>query len=238
MATPTVNRTKTTQRKEKARSTSFGLWLVIASILLVALGVGLVILNNRSTALPPSTGIDLQADWINGKTLGNPNATVTIQAWEDFLCPHCRDWTATIEPKLFSEYIKTGKAKLEFHLLPLQGFEPGSSMAGMAAECAAEQNRFWQYHDLLFAGQEEGQSGYTQSALIDKAPKAGLDQTRFTECFNSGKHQATVSDSLNQAMSLGLTGTPSLFINGKQMPYPTDYPALQKEIDRLLGQSK
>ena len=238
MPTPTVNRAKVAPRKEKPRSTSFGIWLLIASILIVGLGVGLVILNNRSTTLPPSTGIDLQADWINGKTMGNPNATVTIQAWEDFLCPHCRDWTATIEPKLFTDYIKTGKAKLEFNLLPLQGFEPGSSMAGMAAECAAEQNRFWQYHDLLFAAQDEGQSGYTQTSLINKAPQAGLDQARFTECFNSGKHQSTVSDSLNRAISLGLTGTPSLFINGKQMPYPTDYPALQKEIDQLLGQAK
>lgn len=234
MATPATNRAKSTRRKEKARSSSFGLWLLIGSILIVALGVGMVYLNNRASTQALSSSIDLPTEQVQGKTLGNPQATVTVEVWEDFLCPHCREWTTTIKPQLVEEYIKTNKIRLEFHTLPLQGFAPGSTMAGLAAACAADQNLFWQYHDQLFAAQAEGQAGYTMERLIDRAKTVGLDESQFTQCLTSRQHQSDLDASLQRANELGLDSTPSLLINGKRMAYPFDYPALKAEIDSLL----
>jgi protein-disulfide isomerase len=228
-----TTRTRLSKSKQKVKSANFGLWLIGASVLLVALGVGLVILNNRPSPPVPSAPIDLPAEWINGKVLGDPAATVTIHVWEDFLCPHCRDWTTKVEPQLFTEYIKTGKARLQFHLLPLQSFAPASSMAGLAAECAAEQNLFWQYHDRLFAAQDQGQAGYREGGLIDMAQATGLDKTQFTQCLTNRKHQQTVDASLQEAISLGLNSTPSLFVNDQQITYPFDYPAIQTAIEQV-----
>lgn len=234
MTIPTANRAKSARRKEKPRSTSFGLWLIIGSFLLVGLGVALVIVNNRPTTPMASSDAAIAPAWIQGKALGDPQATVTIQVWEDFLCPHCRDWTATVEPKLFNEYIKTGKVRLEFHPLPLAGFAPASTMAGLAAECAADQNLFWQYHDRLFEAQEEGQAGYTEPRLLEKAKTVGLDESQFTQCLASRQHQPKLDASWKTANELGLDSTPSILINGTRMAYPFDYPALKAEIDRLL----
>jgi protein-disulfide isomerase len=234
MAIPSANRAKTTRRKEKPRSTSFGLWLIVGSILIVALGVAVVILNNRAETSALSSNIDLPAERIQGKTLGNPQATVTVQVWEDFLCPHCREWTTTIKPQLLEEYVKTDKIRLEFHLLPLQGFAPGSTMAGLAAECAADQNLFWPYHDQLFAAQGEGQAGYTLERLVERAKTVGLDESQFSQCLAGRQHQPALDASLKQATELGLDSTPSVLINGKRMAYPFDYPGLKAEIDSLL----
>lgn len=235
MATPTSSRTKTTTHKPKAHGqSSFGIWLILGSVLIVALGVGITILNNRTAAPTTSAQVDLPANWIQGKSMGNPEAKVTVQTWEDFRCPHCREWTTTVEPQLFNDYIKTGKVRLEFHLFPLNGFQPQSSIAGMAAECAADQNLFWPYHDRLFAAQDQGVEAYTQGGLTAIAKAAGLDEAKFTQCFSGLKHQATVNDSLQQATKLGLTGTPSLLINGKLMNSPFDYAALKAAIDPLL----
>lgn len=234
MSTPTAKRVKPTRRPAKTGRSSFSFWVILGSILIVGLGVTLVILNNRQATPTAATQIALPADWIQGKTIGKPDAKVVVQAWEDFRCPHCREWTTTVEPQLFNDYIKTGKARLEFHLFPLQGFEPESSIAGMAAECAADQNLFWPYHDRLFAAQDEGIAAYTQASLTEKAKAAGLDAAKFTQCFASLRHQSTVAASLQQAVSLGLDSTPSVLINGKRMATPFDYVTLKAEIDRLL----
>jgi len=234
MSTPTAKHVKTTRRQAKAGRSSFSFWLILGGILIVGLGVTLVILNNRQATPTAATQIALPADWIQGKTIGKPDAKVVVQAWEDFRCPHCREWTTTVEPQLFNDYIKTGKARLEFHLFPLQGFEPESSIAGMAAECAADQNLFWPYHDRLFAAQDQGLDAYTQGGLTAIAKVVGLDEAKFTQCFASLRHQSTVADSEQQAVSLGLNSTPSILINGKQMGAPFDYTALKAEIDRLL----
>jgi protein-disulfide isomerase len=227
-----TTRTRLSKSKQKTKSSNFGLWLIGASVLLVALGVGLVILNNRPSPPAPSVPIDLPAEWVNSKVLGDPTATVTLHVWEDFLCPHCRDWNSKVKPQLFTEYIKTGKARLQFHLLPLQSFAPASTMAGLSAECAAEQNLFWQYHDQLFAAQDQGQAGYSERRLIDMASATGLEATAFTQCLTNRKHQQTLDASLQEAISLGLNSTPSLFVNDQPITYPFDYPAIQSAIEQ------
>jgi protein-disulfide isomerase len=178
-------------------------------------------------ALPPA--------WINGKNLGNPDAPVVIQAWEDFLCPHCREWSATVVPRLFNEYIKTGDVRLEYHSLPLQGFEPGSSMAALAAECAAEQNLFWPYHDRLFEAQDQGQAGYTIEELTRLAAVAGLNESQFSQCMASQQHLDSVQQSVQQANELAITGTPTVFVNGQRVTNSFDYAGLKAEIDRHLA---
>jgi len=233
MARSSNSKLQAARRARKGGSSSFALWLIGGSILIVAIAVGLILLNNRT----PSTSIatpDVPATWVDRTNLGNPEAKVTLQAWEDFLCPHCARWNSEIQTQLFADYIKPGKVRLEFHQFPLTSHEPGASMSALSSECAADQNAFWPYHDKLFAAQAQDQAGYTMEKLTQYATDLHLDVKKFTQCMNSLQHQTAVTASLNQAIALGLNSTPSVLINGKKMAEPFTYAALKTEIDTLL----
>ncbi len=223
------------RRGRKEGNSSFALWLVGGSVLVVAIAVGLIIWSNSSSATPIAS-LDLPDAWINGTSLGDPAATVTVQAWEDFLCSHCQDWTSSIEPNLINDYVKSGKIRFEFRPFPLQGFEPGSRWGALASECAAEQNAFWPYHDRLFeAARQQGQAALTFEKLIEYGSEVGLDNQALTQCLTNQATLPAVEASMEQAKALGLTGTPYIVVNGTPSKNGFDYPTLQAEIDRALG---
>ncbi len=225
----------TRQRKKRSSTNTLGLWIIGVSAVIVLLVVVAVVVSNR----PVSTGTvalpDLPPNWVNRATLGSPDAVVTVQAWEDFLCPHCREWTSQVEPQLIQDYVKTGKIKFEFHSFPLQGFEPGSDLAAMAAQCAADQGGFWPYHDKLFQSQDRGQAGYTIDALVQYADQLNLNGNQLLQCMSSQKYRKYVDDSVSQATSLNLNSTPSILVNGKFIQNPFDYNALKADIDSLVS---
>lgn len=223
------------RRARKEGTSSFALWLIGGSVLVVAIAVGLIIWSNRTVATPIAT-LDLPNEWINGTSLGDPAATVTVQAWEDFLCPHCQDWTSSVEPNLINDYVKSGKVRFEFRPFPLQGFEPGSRWAALAGECAAQQNGFWPYHDRLFeAARQQGQVALTFEKLVEYAGEVGLEGQAFNQCLSSQTTLPLVEASKQEATALGLTGTPYVVINGIPSKNAFDYPTLQSEIDSALG---
>lgn len=222
-------------RRTRKEGNSFALWLVGGSVLVVAIAVGLIIWSNRSSTTPIAS-LDLPDAWINGTSLGDPDATVTVQAWEDFLCPHCQDWTSSIEPNLINDYVKSGKIRFEFRPFPLKGFEPGSRWGALASECAAEQNAFWPYHDRLFeAARQQGQAALTFERLIEYGGEVGLDSQALTQCLTNQATLPAVEASMEQAKALGLTGTPYIVVNGTPSKNGFDYPTLQAEIDSALG---
>lgn len=233
MAKSTSIKSATARRAaRKGNSSSFALWLIAISILIVAAVVGVIVVSNRSTSKPIAAP-DVPATWINRTTLGNAEAKVVIQAWEDFLCPHCKRWSTEVEPKIFTDFIKSGKVRLEFHQFPLQSHEPGASMAALASECAADQNAFWPYQDKLFSVQEQDQPAYELSKLTAYATELNLDTSKFSQCMSSLKHQGEITASVNEAIKLGLNSTPSILVNGKKMDNPYDYAALTTEINQL-----
>lgn len=220
------------RRTRAEGSSSFAVWLIGGSILVIALVVGLIIFSNR-TVTAPTVASAVPVAWINRTTIGNPDAKVTIQAWEDFLCPHCKRWNTDVQPSLFDNYIKTGQVRLEFHQFPLQSHDPGATMAALSSECAADQNAFWPYHDKLFEVQEQGQAAYTMEKLTSYARELHLDEKPFTQCMSSLQHQAEVTASIDKAVKLGLNSTPSVLINGQTMADPYDLNVFKTEIDKL-----
>src|SRR5262245_26613811 len=113
--TSSASRKTQTQRANKARAgSSLTPWFVGAGLIFILLIGALIWYTNRPTPAPVSD-LGMPAEWVNGETLGNPAAKVTVQAWEDFLCPHCQEWTSKVEPKLIADYVKSGKVRYEFH---------------------------------------------------------------------------------------------------------------------------
>ena len=227
-------RSKRTSRRSQ-RKNNVGLWIVgVAAVIVVAVLaiVGLSSGRTSATIAPP----DLPAGWLDHAAMGSPDAAVTVQAWEDFLCPACQQWTEQIKPRLYEEYIATGKVRFEFHHFPLQIHAPGAQLGAMAAECANDQSAFWPYHDRLFqVAQRSGQAGFTLDSLVQAAQEMGLDEREFFQCMSGQVHFAAVNDSVNQAVALGLNATPTVLINGMPTADPFNYGQMSAEIERLLA---
>lgn len=234
MTRSATSSTRSARGRSKAANNSIGLWIVGISAAVVLVVVLLLALNNRQSASAIEAP-DVPAEWLNGTVMGNPDAPVTVSAWEDFLCPACGQWTAQIEPQLIEDYIKSGDVKLEFHFFPLSGHEPGASMAAQASLCASDQGAFWTYHNRLFAAQSQGQSGYTIDALTRYADELGLDSRALLQCMSSQQYREQTAASAAEAISLGLNATPSILVNGTRMANPFDYNELTALIEQELG---
>ena len=183
----------------------------------------------------------------SGLTLGDPNAKVTIDAWEDFRCSYCFDFTTKVEPRLVENYIKTGKAKLVFHDFLSIDHNQGNNAsrdAAAAARCAADQGKFWTMHDWLFANQspDELASAFTQSRLIQIGQLAGMDMSRFQPCVEQGTHNAEVTaEDAGAPGSVKSNGTPSILVNGTLVPNQASmdeyYTKIAAAIDNILNPS-
>jgi protein-disulfide isomerase len=170
----------------------------------------------------------------DGTTLGNPDAPLTIVEYSDFQCPYCRKAALEITPQIEAEYIATGKAKLVWKQFPIEGEE--SVWAAEASECAAEQNAFWEYHDMLFLNRQGINVGtFVISNLKLFAKELGLDTEAFDACLDSEKYIDKVAADYEEAQRRELTGTPSFFVGQTQIVGAKSYSAFQTAIEDELA---
>ncbi len=186
-----------------------------------------------SAELPDYSGVP--SAWQNRNILGDPDAPVTVQAWEDFRCPACAAFNERVKPGLVDNYISSGKVKLEFRHFPLQQHEPGASLAAQASECAADQGRFWVYHDRVFQATSSGANAFLMERLIDYAGELDLDRDTFTSCLTNQEHMLTISESLQAARTAGHNSTPTVLVDGVRVDNPLDYGTVSAAIDRRLS---
>ncbi len=176
----------------------------------------------------------------DGTAIGRADAPVVIEAYEDFGCSHCLHFTATIEPHLFEDYVARGKVRLVYRYFPLQQV---TGLAAIAAQCAAEQDRFWEYHKLLFIAQAEANNksgpglgiAFGPDGLRTMAAEAGLESAGFEACVTGDAAFNIVQEDLREANSLGLRGTPSFVINGEVLAgNPETFDDWKNVLDPLL----
>ena len=174
----------------------------------------------------------LTAPRVNVASAGHPSAgaasaPVTIVEFSDFQCPFCR----AAENSLKQVRQKYGdQVKLVYMDFPLS-FHPHAMDAARAARCAADQDKFWQFHDALFLDQKK----LDPDNLKQTAAKIGLDSDKFNSCFTSDKHDAGIQKDMTEGNSLGVTGTPTFFVNGRQLvgaqPPPKFYEVIDEELE-------
>lgn len=176
----------------------------------------------------------------DGTSIGNADAPVVIEAFEDFGCPHCLHFTATAEPRLLDDYVARGKVRLVYRYFPLQQL---TANAAIAAQCAAEQDRFWEYHKELFIAQAEAANGtgpalaaaFAPAGLRDLAGRLGLDPAAFETCLTGDSAVAKVTEDYRAGQTLGLRGTPSFVVNGQVLTgNPEKYEDWKQLLDGLL----
>jgi protein-disulfide isomerase len=160
---------------------------------------------------------------------GSEKAPVTIVKFEDFQCPFCKQVQPTFN-ELLSRY--NGKVRLVHKDLPLESLHPQARQAAEAARCAYEQGKFWEYHDKLYANSPKASADNLKSY----AKEVGLNVDSFDGCFASGKYKAVVQTDLNEGTQLGLSGTPTFFINGREISGNQPLEAFEAIIDEELGE--
>jgi protein-disulfide isomerase len=187
---------------------------VVVIVLILAAVIGFAVQNGRTTAPPVvvpanATGSD------NGITVGGADAAVTVDFYEDFQCPVC----GTLEQSLGStvqQLIDNGKIRAVYHMMSFLG--PESVRAANAAAAAAQDGKFKEYHDLLYANQPpERTGGYSNATLIELGGQVGLTSTEFTNAVHNGTYTGYVAKVEDDASKRGVTGTPTVFVNGRQL---------------------
>jgi len=156
----------------------------------------------------------------------------------DFQCVFCARFARETEPTIAEEYIRSGRVRVTFHHFAFLG--PDSVRAAEASECAADQGRFWEYHDLLFLRQRgEGSGGFPASRLKSMAREVarahpGFDAERFGACLDAGEKRALVERETAEGRAAGISATPSFLINGRLLQGAQNLEAFRQAIDAAL----
>jgi protein-disulfide isomerase len=164
-----------------------------------------------------------------GFALGPREAPITIVEFSDFQCPYCRGVVPTLR-QLAARY--PDRVRLVFRDFPIPSLHPDALLAHQAARCAGEQGQFWPYHDLLFE-----RANLDATALKQYASDLKLDGQKFVECLDSGRSRAAINADMEEGSRLGVSGTPTFFINGRPLVGNVPLAVFQRAIERELGQS-
>jgi protein-disulfide isomerase len=146
----------------------------------------------------------------------------------DYQCPYCQKVSADLE-KLQAEF--KGKVAFAYKDFPLP-MHANAQKAAEGARCAGSQGKFWEFHTLLFTDKK-----LEPSQLKEQARKLGLDGTRFDKCLDSGEQADAVLKDATEGRKLGLTGTPSFFVNGHYFSGAVDYTTLRDLVQQQLMRS-
>lgn len=186
-------------------------WIIIAVIVVVLIGGSVLYSNN--VASKSNEGITFSEH-----VQGNDSAAVTLTEYSDFQCPAC----AAFQPVLADVKNKFGdNLKIEFKHFPLP-IHPYAEAAAGAAEAAGQQDAFFAYHDLLYANQKTWSNSKNPSTqFIQYANELSLDVDKFKTQMNASAIKDKVKEESKEARELGLTGTPTFFLNGERMTIET-----------------
>jgi protein-disulfide isomerase len=186
-----------------------------------------------SETVAPTTqkNIDMKSLIDDDPWAGNKNAKVIVVEFSDFQCPFCQRAAPTVK-----QIIETYGDNILFVYrdFPIHSIHPQAQKAAEASQCAFEQDNFWDYHDKLFERQSEwAASGVPK--FKDYAAELGLDTTKFNDCLDSGKYAGEVGGDLSVGQQLGVTGTPTFFVNGEKIVGAQPYSVFEGIIDSALA---
>lgn len=139
---------------------------------------------------------------------GNPAAKLVVVEFADYQCPACGRQARDILPKFKTDYIDTGKVAYVYKDYPIERFHRLAFQASEAAQCAGDQGKFWEMHNLLYSRQDALQ----EDDLYDHAASLSLDISAFQDCMITNKHAAGIKQNIEEGQILKFTGTPTIYI--------------------------
>ncbi len=192
------------------------------------------------TSMPPTatpqTGVDpaLMAVLISKMRhfIGEADAPVTIIEFGDYQCPYCGRFVTNTWPQIDAQYVQSGQVRFGFWNFAFLG--PESTWAAEAAECAADQGKFWEYHDKLYSSQMgENQGAFNKDNLKAFAAELGLDTQAFNACLDSGKYTALIQEDANTAGAYAHSA-PTFLVNDQSIVGAKSFEVFRQVIELLL----
>lgn len=237
------------ERPRKAlQRTRAPLWrspLALVSAAAVVVAVVFIVFGGPATrgtaaeelTIPPTI---YSPDLVDGEVLGSATAPVFIEVFSDFQCPACRMFITEQLPRLLTDFVRPGILRIESKDIDVLGHgQPDESLElGAGARCAAEQDRYWQFHDLAFWNQGRENRGDHDAAFIARvADQADLDVTSWQTCLARADVRQAIRDQTASALAAGINSTPTLRINGQVAVGVPDYDRLAALIRELAAGS-
>jgi protein-disulfide isomerase len=199
---------------KRRRPLEFARWLALLVPLAFAAGLGLGFLlwgqaeEVEPVAAQPGEFRRYEVSVDDDPAIGPEDAPVTIIEFSDFNCPFCRKWHEQTLLTLLAAY--PDQIRFVYRDLPVVGGGTVGSEAAQAADCAGDQGKYWEFHNLLFVGTY----GLSQQAYLQYASDLGLDGQALAECLETNYHAGEVQADLEEALQLGVNSTPTFFVNG------------------------
>lgn len=234
-------------RHKRARQERQQNLTILAILAVAALAIAGILLwpQIRDAATPPNpitqpAPVAYKPELVSGKDYGPRDAKVVVREYGDFQCPYCGRVAASVGPLIKDEFVSAGASvRFEFRHFVVADPNPGSGesrSAAEASECAADQGKFWPFHDYVYANQDgENRGGFRSARLRQIAEAVGLDLAEFDTCVSSGRNAQRVRDDEGQARALSLHGTPTIFVNDQQINDPLDYAEVRQVIQAELA---
>jgi protein-disulfide isomerase len=181
------------------------IWVIVGGVVLIFAGI---IAINWQTLFGSASAVP--ATLSEGASWGPASAPVKVVEYSNYGCSHCRNFAENGGPALRKLYEATGKVRFESRQFKLA--DPTTADAANAALCAADQKRYWDYHDLLFKQQGANASPFAKAALKQYGQDLGLDATKFNPCVDGNQHMNIVDQESADGVNQGVEGTPTFFV--------------------------
>jgi len=165
---------------------------------------------NRDTPVPVVKLTTPRVSLNGDPRMGSPQARIGIVEFSDYECPYCREFYTQIFPQLKKEYVDTGIVQFIRKDLPLTKIHPQALAAALAANCAGDQGKYWEMHQVLYTNQER----LSSVLYSDLARNLGLDEGKFSACLEDPAQERKILQDMAEANRLGINGTPS-FVLGR-----------------------
>ncbi|MBT4191866.1 MAG: DsbA family protein [Candidatus Diapherotrites archaeon] len=224
-------------------------WRIVIPLLVVILIVGvanLAVLFSQPAAVEESCAVDFAGEKQIEQTVpandpfaeiadddavkGSLDAPITIVEFSDFECSFCETFFSQTLSDLETKYIDTGKVRFIYRDFPLE-FHTNAQKAAEAAECAGEQGKYYEMHDKIF----ENQNAIGVNNLKTYAKQIGLDEGEFDVCLDSGAMAQEVAKDFSDGQKLGVSGTPTFFVNGTKLVGAQPLSAFEQIIEAELA---
>lgn len=214
--------------KTKRRTVSPIVYILIPVAFLLGLGGGYLIWGNQPTVTAEDNQIkrvDVSVD--DDPSLGPADAPVTIIEFSDYECGYCKLWYEEVFDQLLANY----PTQVRFVYRDFAFLSAESIPAAEAADCAGEQNAYWDFYRALFSGQ----NALSHATYIQYATDLGLDVQAFTACIDSDRYKTEVQSDTHDGSQAGVTGTPAFFINGRFVGGYLPYDQFKAIVDEELA---
>lgn len=214
---------------------------VVVGVLIIAV-VAIGQLGGRVGGKLKDPGMAYPAALLDGATIGKAGAPVTLEVYEDFQCPYCAQYSLTVEPVLVSRYATPGTLRIVHHDIGLLGnpsvalADNESRITASGAYCANAQGKYWAYAHWVYNNQDgENAGGFRRERLTTIAEAAGVEPVAFKACLDDPATLTAVDDVTGKAAALGISSTPTMYVNGVKIATTLDASAIGAEIDKAAA---